>query len=405
MSWQQSLPRTTMVVTVLAVAMVLAACTSGGADEQPPSSSPPSAAPAQITISPDPSTPISVTTPVSVTVEAGTIVEATLLTPQGRPVDSVQTPDGMTWKTTEPLGYGSRYALHVVAANPAGTQVSTDVAITTLAPGNRTELTFTDANGTALSEDQKYGVGNIVVAHFDEPIPDKAAAEESMRITTDPPVAGAWRWIDDQNAHWRPEKYYAPGTVVTAQANIYGRDLGAELYGQSDTSASFTVGDAHVAVSDDNTKTITVSNNGQVVKTMPTSMGMGGTETVDGQELSFWTPSGIYTVLEKANPVVMDSSTYGLPVNSRLGYKETVSWAVRISPDGIYLHQLDSTVWAQGNTNTSHGCLNLNGDLAQWFYQFSQVGDIVEVVNTGGPPQAAGNNGDWTIPWEQWAQR
>jgi hypothetical protein len=48
----------------------------------------------------------------------------------------------------------------------------------------------------------------------------------------------------------------------------------------------------------------------------------------------------------------MDSSTFGLPKNSRLGYRETINYATRISIDGIYMHQLDATVWAQGNTNT-----------------------------------------------------
>ena len=90
--------------------------------------------------------------------------------------------------------------------------------------------------------------------------------------------------------------------------------------------------------------------------------------------------------MDKANPVIMDSSTFGLPINSRLGYRETIPYATRISTDGIYLHQLNATVWAQGNTDTSHGCLNLNGDNATWFFDFSVPGDIVEVRNTGGPP-------------------
>jgi hypothetical protein len=88
----------------------------------------------------------------------------------------------------------------------------------------------------------------------------------------------------------------------------------------------------------------------------------------------------------QGNPVVMDSSTFGLPKNSRLGYREIIYYASRISTDGIYLHQLDATVWAQGNTDTPHGCLNLNADNAKWFYDFSVPGDIVEIRTTGGPP-------------------
>jgi lipoprotein-anchoring transpeptidase ErfK/SrfK len=133
---------------------------------------------------------------------------------------------------------------------------------------------------------------------------------------------------------------------------------------------------------------------------MPTSMGMGGTETVGSRTLHFWTPPGVYTVLDKANPVVMDSTTYGLTGSG--GYRTTVPYATRISMDGIYLHQLNATVWAQGNTNVSHGCLNLNGENAVWFFNFSVPGDIVEVRNTGGPGLTIAQGGDWTVPWDQW---
>ena len=165
---------------------------------------------------------------------------------------------------------------------------------------------------------------------------------------------------------------------------------------------SFRIGDSHVSIADDTTKQVSVYKNGRLMRTMPTSMGMGGTETIDGQDFSFWTQPGVYTVMDKSDPVVMDSSTYGLPINSHLGYKETINNAVRISNDGIYLHQLDSTVWAQGNANVSHGCLNLNADNAKWYFDFSQPGDVVEVRNTGGRPLQIWQNGDWTVPWGKW---
>lgn len=195
-------------------------------------------------------------------------------------------------------------------------------------------------------------------------------------------------------AHWRPERYFAPGTQVTVAANVYGARLGDGLYGQDDRQVSFRIGNAHVSIADDSTKQVSVYDNGVLVRTMPTSMGMGGTETMAGTTLSFWTPPGVYTVLDKDNPVIMDSSTFGLPTNSRRGYRETISYATRISIDGIYL-QL-------GNTNLSHGCLNLNGENARWFYDFSVPGDVVEVRNTGGPGLALAQNGDWTIPWAEW---
>ena len=123
-----------------------------------------------------------------------------------------------------------------------------------------------------------------------------------------------------------------------------------------------------------------------------------------GQDHIPMDPPGIYTVLDKGNPVVMDSSTFGLPKNSRLGYRETINYATRISTDGIYLDELDATVWAQGHQDTSHGCLNLNADNAKWFYDFSVPGDVVEVHNSGGPALTLEQNGDWTLSWDQWRQ-
>lgn len=193
-----------------------------------------------------------------------------------------------------------------------------------------------------------------------------------------------------------------PGTTVTAEARIYGVLFGKGIFGQEDTHVSFKIGESHVSVANDATKQVSVFENGKLVRTMPTSMGMGGTQQIAGQTLSFWTPPGIYTVLDKGNPVVMDSSTFGLPKNSRLGYREIINYAVRISADGIYLHELDNTGWAQGNTDTSHGWLNLNAANAKWFFDFSEPGDVVEVRNTGGPPVQLAQNGDWSAPWDQW---
>jgi hypothetical protein len=43
---------------------------------------------------------------------------------------------------------------------------------------------------------------------------------------------------------------------------------------------------------------------------------------------------------------------------------------------------------------TTRGCLNLNGDNAIWFFNFSIPGDVVEIRNTGGPPLRLDQNGD-----------
>jgi lipoprotein-anchoring transpeptidase ErfK/SrfK len=359
--------------------------------------------PAQVTITPGPNArDVDPVAHVVVKADTGKLTDVRMVNDAGKPVEGVMTPDNTVWKPTVPLGYGRTYTLTLTSRGPNGVAATEVSTFSTLRPSNQTKVSLTTTSEAALHEGGTYGVGTVVVAHFDEQIADRAAAERQLKVTTNPPVQGWWFWVDSQNAHWRPEHYYAPATTVTAEAKIYGISLGNGLFGQEDSRVSFRIGDAHVSIADDATKQVSVFDNGALVRTMPTSMGMGGTENVAGHQISLWTPPGIYTVLDKGNPVVMDSSTFGLPKNSRLGYRETINYATKISTDGIYLHELDATVWAQGHRDTSHGCLNLNADNAKFFYGFSVPGDVVEVRNSGGPPLTLAQNGDWTLSWDQW---
>ncbi|WP_280304811.1 L,D-transpeptidase [Nocardia abscessus] len=387
----------------LVMAVIVAACSSSSPPDGAPGAT--GSAPVPIAITPasgaDEVDPLA---PVQVSATEGQLTSVTMTNEQGKVIDGVLTPDMTAWKPTEPLGYGRTYTLTAEGLTVTGKTGPTTATFSTLTPNNQTKVSLTTTGGTPLSDGGTFGVGTVVVAHFDEDIPDRATAEKHLSVTTDPPVQGSWYWLDDRNARWRPRQYYTPGTKVTVAANIYGQELGRGLYGQEDTETTFTIGASHVSIADDATKQIQVFDGGRLIRTMPTSMGMGGSEVVAGKTITFWTQPGIYTVMDKANPVIMDSSTYGLPINSRLGYKEAIGWATRISADGIYLHQLDSTVWAQGNTNVSHGCLNLSGENAQWFFNFSVPGDVVEIRNTGGAPLEVWQNGDWGLPWDQWVQ-
>ncbi|GBE63899.1 hypothetical protein MFM001_03610 [Mycobacterium sp. MFM001] len=395
--------RVLVTLLVAALSIFLAACGSG--DKTHPPDAAALHAPAKVTIKPAPDARnVDPLEPVSVSAESGTLTDVQMVNDNGKHVQGVVTPDHVYWHPVEPLGYGRTYTITVASRGEGGVPATQVSKFSTLMPRNQTKVTFRSPSDAALQDGGTYGVGIVIAAHFDEQISDRATAERQLVVTTTPPVQGSWYWVDDQNAHWRPERYYTPGTKVTAEAKIYGIELGKGLFGQEDTKVSFTIGDAHISVADDTTKQVSVFDNGRLVRTMPTSMGMGGTEQINGRTLSFWTPPGTYTVLDKGNPVIMDSSTFGLPKNSRLGYRETIHYAVRISTDGIYLHQLDDTVWAQGSVDTSHGCLNLNGENAKWFFDFSQPGDVVEVRNTGGPPLQLSQNGDWTLPWDQWRQ-
>jgi lipoprotein-anchoring transpeptidase ErfK/SrfK len=407
--------------TVLAAAACTGTTTNGNGASPVSKSSPnggstdsssPPAPDAVITTSPTTSTNVNPATPITVNIADGTLTDVTLVSPQGKPVHGALAAGGASWQNTEDLGYSKTYRLSATGVSTSGKPITKAATFTTLTPNNLTMPYMQRPGGYSLDNGAVYGVGIVPVVHFDESITNKKAAEQALTVTTVPHVDGAWNWVDDQNVHFRPASYWPSGTTVTVTAKVYGVQVGHGLYGQQDKSVSFTIGAKHVAIADDNTHTVKVYFNDKLVRIMPTSMGQGGYVTgTGGQQIALWTMPGTYTVLTHENPAIMSSDSYGLPANSAKGYPpEPVYWSTKISVDGIYLHELDTTVWAQGHQDVSHGCLNLNHDNAQWYYQHSIAGDVVTVMNVhtvGGQrsaPVQVWQNGDWTVPWSTWVK-
>ncbi|ONM47314.1 L,D-transpeptidase [Nocardia donostiensis] len=324
--------------------------------------------------------------PMTFQVEDGKFTEVSLLNPEGVPVNGTMAADGSSWATTEPLGYDRTYRLLVEAIGLGGATTTT-LSFTTTAPDNKTKPYLNPGEGAVV------GIGQPVAIQFDENIPDRKAAQEAIKITTDPPVEGAFYWVNNREVRWRPEHFWAPGTKVTVDVNVYGKDLGDGLYGQEDIHSFFTIGDAVIFTADDNTKQVVVERNGEVIRTMPTSMGKDSTPT----------DNGIYIVADKHREIIMDSSTYGVAVNSPDGYRTPVDYATRISYSGIFFHSAPWSLAQQGYTNTSHGCLNLSPADARWVFENAKRGDITIVKNTvGGTLSGVDGLGDWNIPWAEW---
>ncbi|MDD4868090.1 MAG: Ig-like domain-containing protein, partial [Mycobacterium sp.] len=243
--------------------------------------------PSRVTIAPgDHAEDVDPVEHVLVKADAGTLTEVRMVNENGKSIPGVMTPDAIAWKPTVPLGYGRTYTLTVSSRGSNGVVATQKSSFTTLRPSNQTKVSFTTTSEASLQDGGTYGVGTVIVAHFDEKIADRATAERHLTVTTDPPLQGSWFWVDDQHAHWRPEHYYPPGARVTADATIYGIGLGNGIFGQQDERVSFGIGDAHVSIADDVTKQVSVYDNGRLVRTMPTSMGMGGTEDVGGMTIN-----------------------------------------------------------------------------------------------------------------------
>ncbi|AYJ52065.1 L,D-transpeptidase [Rhodococcus sp. P1Y] len=324
--------------------------------------------------------------PVTVSVADGKLAEVTMLNPEGMQVAGAISPDGLSWTNTEPLGYNRQYRVQADAYGLGGASSSV-TSFTTSQPGNFTKPYVLPNEGAVV------GIGQPVAVQFDETITDKIAAQNAIQVTTTPSVEGAFYWVNDREVRWRPQNYWASGTRVDVAVEVYGRNLGDGIYGQENARTSFTIGDAVVATADDNTKQVTFNVNGQDVKTMPTSMGKDSTPT----------DNGVYIIGDRFEHLVMDSSTYGVPVNSSTGYRTPVDWATRMSYSGIFFHSAPWSVGQQGYSNASHGCLNLSPSNAKWVYDNTKRGDIVVVKNTvGGTLSGVDGLGDWNIPWEEW---
>ena len=226
---------------------------------------------------------------------------------------------------------------------------------------------FNPVNGALV------GVAKPIIINFQRPIANRPLAEQAIHISSNPPVPGAYYWTTDTQVRWRPYNFWPAGTVVNIDA--------------SGAKSSFRVGDTLVANINDATHSMTVTRNGVVEKTFPVSMGMP-----DGKHE---TKNGTYYVLEKFPDMIMDSSTYGVPVNSANGYKLKVQWAVRIDNSGGFVHSAPWSVADQGKRNVSHGCINLSPENAKWFYDNFGSGDPIVIKNSVGMYTNPDGADDW----------
>ncbi|MBV8861457.1 MAG: L,D-transpeptidase, partial [Mycobacterium sp.] len=206
------------------------------------------------------------------------------------------------------------------------------------------------------------GVAQPIIINFARPIADKPMAEQAIHISSTPPVPGKFYWLTPTQVRWRPNSFWPAHTAVHIDA--------------AGATSDFRTGDTLLATADDATHQLTVTRNGTVEQTFPMSMGMaaGGHQT----------PNGTYYVLDKKASVVMDSSTYGVPVGSAYGYKVTVQDAVRFDNSGDYVHSAPWSIADQGKRDVSHGCINISPSNAKWFFDNFGSGDPIVVKNSTG---------------------
>jgi lipoprotein-anchoring transpeptidase ErfK/SrfK len=355
---------------------------------------------------------VSPATPVTVQIANGQLETVSVTNADGRAVKGEFDAAKGTWTTTEDLGYNKTYKITAVGVGADGQRHESSSSFTTVKPKNFT-LPYLRANVGTLLDGGTFGVGQPIVAWFDEPIKDRAEAERSLSVTTDPVVEGAWRWMDGRELHWRPKVYWPAGTKVTVEAKVYGKHLGDGLWGQEDRKASFTIGRSKIAIADSNTHMMKVYIDGKqvrringrnVVAGIPISMGKGGTTTgAGGRVIDFWTRSGPHVVTLKYDEYRMTSASFGITDKNHPDYyDERIKKSIRISGAGEFVHLADWNIPAHGERNTSHGCINVAPAYIYWFFDQFGAGDIVDVKNTAKKLTVTDGLGDWVLSWETW---
>ncbi len=206
------------------------------------------------------------------------------------------------------------------------------------------------ANGAVV------GVAHPVIVTFTSPVTNRSAAERAITVTAPNHLTGTFDWPEPNVVEWKPDGYWPAHSHVGVQVHAL--------------STGFETGDAVVGTASISAHTFTVTQNGEVLRTMPASMGKATRPT----------PIGNFSALSKERTVVMDSRTIGIPLESSEGYKITAQYAVRVTWSGVYVHSAPWSVDSQGYANVSHGCINLSPDNAAWYFDTVHIGDPINVV-------------------------
>ncbi len=255
----------------------------------------------------------------------------------------------------------------------------------------------------------KVGVGVLPKIVFTTNIRDKKTVEENLIVSAQVPggklvpVEGAWGWVSDSSAVFRPKKYW-PGKSIIRVASFLGRTIlgsngSKSLIGLAklNTTYSFQTARAFIANVDGKTRQMKVYVDGAKVQTFKVSLGKDEWETRNGTKV-------ISTAKEEDK--IYRSESLGL-TEPEEQYELEARWNTRLTPTGEFIH---AAPWAYGRLgvyNGSHGCTNMFEEDAKWIYDETIPGDVVVYANTGGEVVEPWNGpgGLWNIPWSKWLKK
>ncbi|GAA0713569.1 L,D-transpeptidase family protein [Dactylosporangium roseum] len=372
------LRRSAMMLVVLAVGAQLGLSACDGAKK--PTATKSTTPPVGLVVTPPAgNSGVPVSTEIGTKVTDGKITDMSLTDATGQRVAGEFREDGAAWVPATTLRYDTAYTAKVTAVGKDNKAVTHESRFTTMAKPKGQAVT----SELMLTNGGTYGVGMPIVVEFGSDVPEqsRAAVQQRLFVKSDPPQPGAWRWFGGKQVMYRPEKYWQPGTKITARKALDGVRIG-DRYADEDASATVTIGRKLVIDIDNATKQLSVYQNDALVKTAPVSLGKSSTPTSSG------------------NTVIMSREAY--TVFRTPEYTAPVQFAMRLTWGGQYIHAAPWSVGDQGRRNVSHGCTNVSTDNARWLYEQTLVGDPVTTRNT----EVGLDPGDgwtaWDIPWEQY---
>ncbi|MEU6073438.1 Ig-like domain-containing protein [Micromonospora sp. NPDC047074] len=319
----------------------------------------------------------------------GKVSSVTLTTSGGNQVEGRLRADGSSWVPSKPLKHGTRYTATVTATGADGATSQGTSTFTTMAKPKSVI-----SSGLYLFDDKTYGVAMPVVAEFHPGIPkkDRAAVQRRMFVQSDPPQPGAWHWVENgTQAYYRAPEYWKPGTTLTVRIALAGIPLSNGRYGNVDRSATAKIGRAFEMKVDNATKKMTVYEDGQVVRTLPVSLGKKKTPS----------SSGTMVVMEKKESTVFDTRDDPDPANR---YVTEIDFAQRLTWGGEYIHAAPWSEHVQGRQNVSHGCVNVSTANARWLFGKTKIGDPITIKGT--ERRLASGNGwtAWSLSWSEYVK-
>lgn len=394
--------RARLLGAVCALALVASGCQASGSTSAPAESQSPSES-ASATPTEPPVPPVRVSTnlgrktkqvPVStaleVSAEGGTLRKVVVTAGDVR-LPGTLAKDGSSWKATGRLEPGLDYVVRSTAVRSDGTVRHRKARFHTQ------DLTLDQQTYPSVAplQGETVGVGMPVIVSFDIAVKDKATFQKHMTVTSTPRQRGSWFWISDHEAHWRPATYWKAGTDVTVAVDVNSVPAGNGIYGQENRTVDFHVGNANIYRVNAQTHQMTVTQNGQVLRTIPITTGKAG----------FTTRSGTKVIMEKHRTKRMNSETVGISESNPEYYDiDDVEYAMRLTYSGEFIHAAPWSVGSQGYANVSHGCTGMSTANAAWLYNITKRGDVVEYTGTDRWMTMTNGYGDWNVPFKEYRQ-